>query len=173
MKFKKGLPEYLDLMDKMFTGNTVDGSTSFVAGESDTIDLDGASSDEAAAAEQADLLTPLSVGNKRSSSTSTTISGPSKRSKSPAVRSLDNTMRTHNEIANHRLCLLENMMDIKKQKIERVTQLAREMGIGAKTPTLFRGLHNIILNESEMDFFLACGPKERMMIIEQAAPVDP
>jgi hypothetical protein len=82
-------------------------------------------------------------------------------------------MRTHNEIANRRLYLLENMMDIKKQKIKKVTQLAREMGIGAQTPTLFRGLHNVILNESEMGFFLACGPEERMMIIEQATPVDP
>jgi hypothetical protein len=54
MKFRKGLPDYLDLMDKMFTGNTVDSSTSFVVGDSDTINLDGASSDEAAANEQAD-----------------------------------------------------------------------------------------------------------------------
>jgi len=54
MKFKKGLPEYLDQMDKMFTGNTVDGSTSFVAGESGTIDLDGGSSDEEAADKQED-----------------------------------------------------------------------------------------------------------------------
>jgi hypothetical protein len=173
MKFRKGLPDYLDLMDKMFIGNIVDSSTSFVASDSDTINLDGASSDEAATNEQPDLLTPLSVGNKWSSSTSTTASSPNKRSKSPAVRSLDNTMRTHNKIANRRLCLLENMLDIKKQKIEMVTQLAREMGIGAQTPTLFRGLHNVILNESEMDFFLTCGPEERMMIIEQAAPVDP
>jgi hypothetical protein len=42
-------------------------------------------------------------------------------------------MRTHNEIANRRLYLLENMMDFKKQKIKKVTQLAREMGIGAQT----------------------------------------
>jgi len=51
MKFRKGLPEYLDEMDKMFTGNTVDGSTSFVAGECGTVDLDGGSFDEEAADE--------------------------------------------------------------------------------------------------------------------------
>jgi len=46
------------------------------------------------------------------------------------------------------------------------------MGISAQTPTLFRGLYNIIHNESDMDFFLANGPEEKMIIIEQAAPVD-
>ena len=184
MKFKKGLPEYLDQMDKMFTGNTVDGSTSFVAGESGTIDLDGGSSDEEAADEQEDQLTPLSIGNKRASSTSTTASSPRKRSKSPALRAMDNNMRTHNEIANRRLCLMESMFEHRKQedhnsqsnlsqKIDRVTQIAKEMGISAQTPTLFRGLYNIIHNESDMDFFLANGPEERMIIIEQAALVDP
>ena len=184
MKFRKGLPEYLDQMDKMFTGNTVDGSTSFVAGESGTIDLDGGSSDEEVADEMEDQLTPLSIGNKRASSTSTTASSPRKRSKSPALRAMDNNMRTHNEIANRRLCLMESMFEHRKQedhnswsalsqKIDRVTQIAREMGISAQTPTLFRGLYKIIHNESDMDFFLANGPEERMIIIEQAAPVDP
>jgi hypothetical protein len=94
MKFRKGLPECLDQMDKMFTENTVDGSISFVSSDSGTIDLDGASSDEEAADEQDDQLTPLSIGNKRASSTSTTASSPSKRSKSPALRAMDNNMRT-------------------------------------------------------------------------------
>jgi len=84
MKFRKGLPEYLDQMDKMFTGNTIDGSTSFVVGDSGTIDLDGGSSDEEVGDEQEDQLTPLSIGNKRASITSTTASSPRKRSKSPA-----------------------------------------------------------------------------------------
>ena len=115
MKFRKGLPEYLDQMDKMFTGNTVDGSTSFVAGECGSIDLDGGSSDEEAADEQDDQVTPLSIGNKRASSTSTTASSPCKRSKSPALRAMDNNMRTHNEIANRRLCLMESMFEHRKQ----------------------------------------------------------
>jgi len=93
-------------------------------------------------------------------------------------------MRTHNEIANRRLFLMESMFEHRKQedqnsrsalsqKIDRVTQIAKEMGISAQTPTLFRGLYKIIHNESDMDFFLANGPEERMIIIEQAAPVDP
>ena len=92
-------------------------------------------------------------------------------------------MRTHNEIANRRLCLMESMFEHRKQedhnsrstlsqKIDRVTQIAKEMGISAQTPKLFRGLYNIIHNESDMDFFLANSPEERMIIIEQATPVD-
>jgi hypothetical protein len=94
--------------------------------------LDGASSDEEAADEQDDQLTPLSIGKKKACSMSTAASSPTKRSKSPAVRAMDNNMRTHNEIANHRLCLMENMFEHRKQedqnawsalsqKIDRVT----------------------------------------------------
>jgi hypothetical protein len=59
------------------------------------------------------------------------------------------------------------------QKIQTVSNIAKEMGITHQTPSLFKGLFNIIQNESVMDFFLANGPEERMIIIEQAAPVDP
>jgi hypothetical protein len=93
----------------MFTGVAVDGSTSFVASESCPIDLDGECSDEEAADEQEDQLTPLSIGTKRASSTSTTTSSPNKRSKSPAVTSMDNNMREHNEIAKQKICLMESM----------------------------------------------------------------
>jgi hypothetical protein len=95
----------------MFNGNTVDGSTSFVAGERCPIDLDATSSDEEATDDPDDQLTPLSIGNKRASNTSTIASNPSKRSKSPPVRSMDNNMRTHNELASRRVSLLENMLE--------------------------------------------------------------
>jgi hypothetical protein len=62
----------------MFTRVAVDGFTSFVAGERCPIDLDGESSDEEAVDEQEDQLTPLSIGTKRASSTSTTTSSPAK-----------------------------------------------------------------------------------------------
>jgi hypothetical protein len=108
------------------------GSTSFVAGESCPIDLNAASSDEEATDDPDDQLTPLSIGNKRASSTSTTASSPSKRSKSPVVRSMDNNMRTHNKLASRRVSLLENMLEQRRtkqqnarsalsQKIERVS----------------------------------------------------
>jgi hypothetical protein len=134
----------------MFTRVTIDGSTSFVASESCPIDLDGESFDEEAVDEQEDQLTPLSIGTKRASSTSTTASSPSKRSKSPVVRSMDNNMREHNEIAMQKICLMESMFQQRKQdikdarsalskKVELVTQMAKEMGITATTLALFMG----------------------------------
>jgi hypothetical protein len=85
----------------MFKGNTIDETTSFVPAARQASGLDDNDSDDEAAEEQEDDLTPMSVGNKRNSSTSTTAFSPSKRSKSPALRS----MTTHNEISRERLQL--------------------------------------------------------------------
>jgi hypothetical protein len=60
---------YLNELDHMFEGVAVDGSSSFVAGESYPIDESGGSDEQQ---EEEDQLTPLSVGTKRASSTSTT-----------------------------------------------------------------------------------------------------
>jgi hypothetical protein len=81
----------------------VDGTTSFVPAARETIDLNDDDSDEEAGQEQEYGLTPMSIGNKRSSSTSTAASSPSKRSKSPAVRSMTIQMNTHNDLSRERL----------------------------------------------------------------------
>jgi hypothetical protein len=96
---------------RFFFGNAVDGSTSFVAGENGPIDLDGDDSGEEAADDEDDQLTPLSIGTKRGSSTSTTASSPSKRSKSPTVRSYDTGMREHNDLSKDKISILENMLE--------------------------------------------------------------
>jgi len=67
---RDGVPAYLDQLHGMFKGNTVDGTTSFVPAARETIDLNDDDSDEEAGQEQEDELTPMSVGNKRTSSTS-------------------------------------------------------------------------------------------------------
>ena len=73
-------------MEQMFQGVAVDGSTSFVAGESVTVDEE----EEEETTEDPDVHTLVSIGShKRASSTSTTGSSPSKKSKSPAVRRMD------------------------------------------------------------------------------------
>jgi len=100
---RDGVPAYLDQLHGMFKGNTVDGTTSFVPAARETIDLNDDDSDEEAGHEQEDELTPMSVGNRRTSSTSTTASSPSKRSKSPVVRAMTIQMTTHNDLSRERL----------------------------------------------------------------------
>jgi hypothetical protein len=91
----------------MFASTAVDGSTSFCPAQSNTVDMD--SSDEESNDEQDDQLMLLSVGTKRASSTSTTASSPSKRSKSPAVRTMDGHMKKHNDISRQRLKRMTTM----------------------------------------------------------------
>jgi hypothetical protein len=90
-------------MDDMFKENTVDGSTSYVPGARRASQCHVVSFDEEAGEEQQDDVTPKSYGNKRASSTSTTSASPSKKSKSPAVRSMNAGLATHCEIARERL----------------------------------------------------------------------
>jgi hypothetical protein len=93
---------------------------------------------------------------------------------------MDNNMREHNEIAKQKICLMESMFQQRKQdiqdarsalskKVELVTQMAKEMGITAVTPALFKGVYKIIHNESSMNFFIANGPDERILIIQEVA----
>ena len=127
----------------MFAGNTVDGSTSFCPAQSNTIVVD--SSDDDSNYEQDDQLTPLSVGTKRASSTSTTASSPSKRSKSPAIRTMDGHKKEHNDISRQRLERMTAMWQERDQniedqtkalerKVELVLQLARQCGATEETP---------------------------------------
>jgi hypothetical protein len=106
----------------MFKGNTVDGSTSFVLAARETIDLNDDDSDEVAGQEQEDGLTPMSIGNKRSSSTSTTASSPSKRSKSPAVRSMSIQMNTHNDLSRERLQFMKERESRKEEVLQRLVK---------------------------------------------------
>jgi hypothetical protein len=107
-KFRPGLPEYLPEMDRMFEGVAVDGSASFVATAEEPIECD--SSDEADGDEQEDELTPLSVGNKRTS--------PSKKSKSPAVRAMVSNMREYNVLQRSKISLMQSMLQVMQDVAE-------------------------------------------------------
>jgi hypothetical protein len=188
-KFRDGLPEYLDEMDIMFTGNTVDGTTAFCAGEPYSFVADAGSCDEEPIDDPEYQVTPPSThtprgtspstGGKRTSSTSTTATSPNKKARSPAVRVVDTNMQAHNDIQSAKINLMKNMLEFKKESrqashamIELVTQLAYEMGVSAKTPTLFRGLYRVIQSDAEMKFFLRLDPEERKALLQQAAGVD-
>jgi hypothetical protein len=131
---------YLELMDQMFEGHTIDGSTAYHPSVSEPINLDEDSSDDQVG-EEDDQVTPMSIGYKRASSTSTTASSPSrrstssKRSKSLAVRAMTSQMTTHNELSlqkfafmreahEHRIKMHERLLSGPTLKIDEVTRIA-------------------------------------------------
>jgi hypothetical protein len=92
-------------------------------------------------------------------------------------------MREHNDLSKDKISILENMLERRSQdlqdarstlnkKITQVNQTIAEMGVTAETPDLFRGVYNIVCNESLMDFFLSNAPIERMLIIKEVARVN-
>jgi hypothetical protein len=83
----------------MFHGVVVDGSASFVAGDSVTMDEE----EEEEAVEDPDMHTPVSTNShKRASSTSTTGSSLRKQPKSPAVQAMNKYMSDNAKIQAER-----------------------------------------------------------------------
>ena len=97
----------------MFHGVAVDGSTSFVAGESVTVDEE----EEEETTEDPDVHTLVSIGShKRASSTSTT--GSSLRKKSLANRAMNKYMTDNAKIQAERNEYLKQHLSAKQQKEE-------------------------------------------------------
>ena len=97
----------------MFHGVAVDGSTSFVPRGSVTVDEE---EEEEEPPEDLDVQTLVSItSNKRASSTSTTGSSPSKKSKSPAVRSMDRFMLENARIQAERNVMFQRPLENKQQ----------------------------------------------------------
>jgi len=125
----------------MLHGVAVDGSTSFVLGGSVIVDEE----EEEEPPEDLDVQTLVSItSNKRASSTSTTGSSPSKKSKSPAVRSMDRFMLQNARIQAERNVIFQRHLENKQQvayqlaqqkeaarveKIRYVQQLTRKCGV--------------------------------------------
>lgn len=88
-KLRSGWPKYLDDMDKMFTGVAIDGSTSYIPGQSDFQGADEPKEqEEEDPVEDMDLQSPVSTSSrKRASSNSTdlSINSPGKK-KGAAMR---------------------------------------------------------------------------------------
>lgn len=122
----------------------------------------------------------MSIDSKRASSTSTTGSSPSKKSRSPAVRSMDNNMKEIARIQNDRNRLFEIHMDTKQEakkqkanakveKIRYMQQLARECGANKRNMKLWIGVLKITKDTNAMEFFIGTEPEGRMNVIQYYA----
>jgi hypothetical protein len=172
----------------IFEGVAVDGSTSFVPTARCPIQCD--SSDEEAADEEDEQLTPLSnntpctIPSKRGSSTSNTARNPSKRSKSPAVRLADNNMTRHNELMSNKIDLIQNLWQTReareeaactehRRRVQEVYKMAVDLGVSAKaTPELFAGVMHIVENDNRMVLFFTSDPDGRLFMMKQYSRVD-
>jgi hypothetical protein len=94
MNLKDGFPEYLPELDKMFQGIAVTGESSYAPGRSNVHYVSSDEDEE----EDAEQLTPLSIGSKRRSSSRSTGASPTKRSRRPAIRTMNCNMRNLNVI---------------------------------------------------------------------------
>lgn len=165
----------------MFEHSAVDGSSSCVPAarsaqqvDSSDEDEDDDEDEETEGADQSG--TPLSASTprnnppKRASSTSSTARSPSKRHKSPAVRAAETIMDRQEVLHTKRtMTLAELYRERARQeeaartehrlRVQRVHTIAAEMGVtAATTPNLFRGVMNLVQNDSAMELFFTSGP---------------
>jgi ribosomal protein L12E/L44/L45/RPP1/RPP2 len=214
MALKDGWPCYLEEMDKMFTGYVADGSTSYAPGQSNTIEHILSDEDEEAEEEEEeeegeeeeeeeeeedeeDVLTPLSIGSKRSSSSRSTHSlrstatSPKKKMKSPAVKAMVGEIRgIRNEIANDRV-FYQGVVNCRraekeaareaakqekkklKQEEERrqlIMRLARECGVNESSPSWI-GVLKLMKDEMGISFLFASDNVGKRTTIEYYARV--
>jgi hypothetical protein len=126
MNLKDGFPEYLPELDKMFQGIVVTRESSYAPGRSNVHYVSSDEDEE----EDAEQLTPLSIGSKRSSNSSRSTcivsASPTKRSRRPAIRTMNCNMRNLNIILEKK--------EERRHMIQQVMLLAREVGQQRKKP---------------------------------------
>ena len=137
----------MDQLDQMFHDVAVDGSTSFVTGESVTVDEE----EEEEVAEDPDVHTLVSItSHKRASRTSTTSSSPRKQPKSPIVRTMNKYISENakiqaqrNEYFKQHLAAKQQKEAAKYDKIMHVQQLARECGVEETNRPMWFAVHRM------------------------------
>jgi len=175
-----GLPPYIEQLDEMFAGNTVDGSSSYVPAAGPTTQVHEVTSDDEGADDE-DTPTPMSLGTKRTGSTSTTATSPNKKTKNTYARVMNHHMSSHLELARERLEVHKNALQKKAQdkdaartavnwKIAECSRIVEhELGISRDTPALLDRLLALAENEAQMDLFLSSSETVRIRIIQKLA----
>jgi ABC-type enterochelin transport system substrate-binding protein len=161
----------------MFLGVAVIGETAYAPSRRNAA-LYVSSDDEE------DVHTPQSTRSKRtysSLSTCSTAIGPSKRSRSPAVRmnknmrnltvSLDNRTEVMKEIWSKRKQVMQDKQKEKLRNIDLVLELAKEARASEDNERQWIGVLMITQSKATMRVFIKSSPKGRMTIINHYAGV--
>jgi hypothetical protein len=183
-KLKDGLPEYLLEMDKMFQGVAVTGESAYVpSGRNGPLNI---SSDEDEDGDNATPhSTPHSSGSKRSFSSMSTYStgtGPSKKSKSPALREIQSNMRHLNVILENKAARQSQIWadrqkkedekeEAKKARRKRVIQMAKDLVATTENRHLWVGVLNLARSETDMDTFEDADEEGRKVLLDHLARV--
>jgi hypothetical protein len=123
MDLKDGWPESIDELDRMFAGVTVNGETAFVPRLSHCLQYVSIGEEEDAdQVTTLSCLTPVSYGSKRSSSTRSTASSPSKKSKSAAIQSMDANMSRFNSSYEKRTAMMQNCSKERQQQVATIDE---------------------------------------------------
>jgi hypothetical protein len=167
----------------MFMGVAVDGSTSYVPGQSTPYEDISSDDEEECEEVEADQLTPLSSGSKRTSSTRSTPSirstaaSPKKKVKSPAVRAMVEGMKDFNVNAKDRTAVVVEYLTLRRKdkeddraaKLElcdRIARMARECGVTEANVELWVGVLKLLKDDIGINLFLVSNPAGRKAIIE-------
>ena len=106
-KYRYALPSYLEKLAIMFQETTVDGKSSYVAGQRE--EPTHAEEDDEF---EEDPLTPSNSSRKRVSSTTDTTTSPRKKKKSPVLGKIDDLITTFQGDTNQDLELARQISEL-------------------------------------------------------------
>ncbi|CAL4918055.1 unnamed protein product [Urochloa decumbens] len=156
-KLLYGPPANLELLEQLWRGLTVDGSTAFVPGddygENEGRDVEAADEDEFEA-------TPRNTSNQKSkrpfASTQSTLSSPVKKSKSPMVKIVKEIAHSFKESVKVNNMVIQKCATHKEAfSVGRCQELAFECGVERTAESVY-AMSKIFETEYQREFF--CGP---------------
>jgi hypothetical protein len=151
-------PANEDLLDELWRGYTVDGSTAFVPGDDygDNDGQDAGTEDEEEGFQATPTSTQRSLKGKRPlSSTTSTLTSPVKKSKSPMVKIVKDIASTFKESVVANTKQMEKRANQKAEfSVKRCQELAFECGIERTVDNVY-AMSKLFATEFQREFF--CG----------------
>lgn len=132
-KLKNGPPPYFELLEKIFDGVAVDGSTAYYPGQQDSEGEEEEYEYDNAAYNLTAGDSPATSGSrKRPSSNTSTATSPSKKSKSPMVKIFRDLLDLNRQANHDNKALIDAQLDKQTKKlgqVEQLNKLAVEAGV--------------------------------------------